>query len=223
MKLYLVRHGDPNYADDCLTPLGRVQAAAAAERLKGEGIEKLFSSTCGRAVETAGYTARALGLEEPEQLHFMREFSWGARSGEEIFDHGRPWSISDKLAADNESNMDADWAKSRYFENNYIMDFYDDLVMGTDKFLESLGVKREGLYYRVKNCPYKTVALFSHGGSSSALISHVFNLPYTFVTSAICPECTAITVISFAEGQECTVAPKFELCNDARHILGLSV
>ena len=223
MKLYLVRHGDPNYADDCLTPLGRVQAAAAAERLKDSGIEKIYSSTCGRAVETAGYTAKLLGIEDIEQLHFMREFSWGARSGEEIYDHGRPWSISDKLAADNESNMERDWAQSRYYENNYLMDFYNDLVSGVDELLSGLGVKREGLYYRVENCPYNTVALFSHGGSSSALLSHVFNLPYPFVTSAICPECTAITVISFAQGKNCTVAPKFEVCNDARHIEGLSV
>ena len=62
MRIILVRHGHPNYADDCLTPLGRKHAAAAAQRLRDEGIQKIFSSTCGRAMETARHTADLLGL-----------------------------------------------------------------------------------------------------------------------------------------------------------------
>ena len=34
MILYFVRHGHPNYKHDCLTDLGKLQAAAAAERLR---------------------------------------------------------------------------------------------------------------------------------------------------------------------------------------------
>lgn len=222
MKLILVRHGDPNYADDCLTPLGHLQARAAAERLAGEGIEKIYSSSCGRAVETAEYTARALGIPEVEQLDFMREISWGARYGEELYSHGHPWDVSDKMAAENRDFMDPDWRDGEYFANNYIMDHYDSMVPCIDALLAGLGVVREGLYYRVKNCPYTAVALFSHGGSSSVLLSRVFNLPLPFVTSAICPECTAITVVTFAQGKETAVAPRFEIMNDARHIRGIS-
>ena len=57
MRIILVRHGHPDYANDCLTPLGRLHAAAAAQRLQDEGIQKIFSSTCGRAMETARHTA----------------------------------------------------------------------------------------------------------------------------------------------------------------------
>ncbi|MBO5501197.1 MAG: histidine phosphatase family protein, partial [Clostridia bacterium] len=57
MRIILVRHGHPDYANDCLTPLGRKHAAAAAQRLRDEGIQKIFSSTCGRAMETAQHTA----------------------------------------------------------------------------------------------------------------------------------------------------------------------
>ena len=34
MKLLIVRHGEPNYEDDCLTEKGRREATALAERLK---------------------------------------------------------------------------------------------------------------------------------------------------------------------------------------------
>ena len=38
MRIIFIRHGAPDYARDCLTETGRIQAAAAAERLAGEGI-----------------------------------------------------------------------------------------------------------------------------------------------------------------------------------------
>ena len=74
MLIYFVRHGHPDYKNDCLTELGKRQAAAAAERLRSSGIEKIISSTNGRAVETAEYTARALGLEV-DARDFLREIS----------------------------------------------------------------------------------------------------------------------------------------------------
>ena len=53
MRIVFVRHGHPNYEKDCLTDLGRLHAAAAAERLAAEGITEIYSSTCGRAYETS--------------------------------------------------------------------------------------------------------------------------------------------------------------------------
>ena len=63
MKIIFVRHGHPNYELNCLTELGHQQAAAVAQRLINEGIEEIYSSPYGRAIETAEHTAAALGLE----------------------------------------------------------------------------------------------------------------------------------------------------------------
>ena len=38
MRIIFVRHGHPDYVHDCLTDLGHLQATAAAERLRDEGI-----------------------------------------------------------------------------------------------------------------------------------------------------------------------------------------
>ena len=53
MRIVFVRHGEPDYARDCLTENGKIQAALAAERLREEGIEEIYSSPLGRAAETA--------------------------------------------------------------------------------------------------------------------------------------------------------------------------
>ena len=54
MRIIFVRHGEPDYRNDCLTDLGRLQAQAAAERLREEGIEEIWSSPLGRAAESNG-------------------------------------------------------------------------------------------------------------------------------------------------------------------------
>ena len=57
MRIIFVRHGHPDYKKDCLTALGHLHAQAAAQRLEGEKIAKIFSSSCGRAYETAEHIA----------------------------------------------------------------------------------------------------------------------------------------------------------------------
>ena len=61
MRIIFVRHGEPDYARDCLTPTGKRQAAAAARRLEREGIQEIYASPMGRARETAQFTADLLG------------------------------------------------------------------------------------------------------------------------------------------------------------------
>ena len=53
MILYYVRHGDPIYDPNQLTPLGHRQAEAAAKRLAAHGIDQIFTSPSNRARQTA--------------------------------------------------------------------------------------------------------------------------------------------------------------------------
>ena len=62
MRIIFVRHGHPNYEKDCLTELGHRHAEAAALRLRNEGVERIYSSTCGRAFETAQHLGDLIGL-----------------------------------------------------------------------------------------------------------------------------------------------------------------
>ena len=96
MRIVFVRHGEPDYAHDCLTPLGELQAKAAAERLREEGIGAIYTSPQGRARQTADAAAEVLGLT-PQTLDFMHELHWGSADGEETYADGHPWHIADEL------------------------------------------------------------------------------------------------------------------------------
>jgi len=68
MRIIFVRHGHPNYEKDCLTPLGRQHAAAAAERLKDEGICRICGLHSGTASTISPPTSTPVtSAPEPEQ------------------------------------------------------------------------------------------------------------------------------------------------------------
>ena len=49
MLLYFIRHGDPIYVPDSLTPLGHRQAEAVGRRLALHGLDAVYSSPSNRA------------------------------------------------------------------------------------------------------------------------------------------------------------------------------
>lgn len=224
MRIIFVRHGHPNYVNDCLTELGHKHAAAAAERLKDEGIVEIYSSTCGRAYETAEYTAKQYGLPIVK-CDFMREISWGSVDNEPLVFDGHPWSTVDDMVAKGKSILNPDWAKEEPFVRNKMVDYVGNIAVALDEWLKKLGYKREGLYYRVAEdaSTNKTIAAFGHGGAGSAIFSHLFNLPYPFVCTTLNQDYTGITIVEFPDTPGALVKPRFEIMNDARHIKELKI
>ena len=222
MRIIFVRHGHPDYAHDCLTELGRKHAAAAARRLQDEGIEAIYSSTHGRAMETASHLAEALHLPVTG-CDFMREINWGSVDGEPLFADGHPWDTVDRMVAQGESLVDPDWQNSETFRRNRVVQCVEKVAAGTDAWLATLGYTREGLYYRAGKDTKRTIAAFGHGGASTAILAHLFNLPFPFVTSTMGPDYTGITIVELPDVEGALVKPRLEMLNDARHIRGLTV
>lgn len=222
MRIVFVRHGHPDYVNDCLTDLGRKHASAAALRLKDEGIGQIFSSTCGRAYETASHLARSLFLPIVK-CDFMREISWGSADGEPLFEDGHPWSTVDRMVAEGKSMLDPAWQNSEEFSRNKLIGCAERIALAVDQWMNQLGYTREGLYYRVTGDTRKTVAAFGHGGASTVILSHLFNLPFPFVCTAMGPDYTGITIVTLPDTPGQLVTPRFELMNDARHIRDLKI
>ena len=221
MRIIFVRHGEPDYAHDSLTEHGRIQAAAAAERLREEGIEEIYASCLGRAQETAAAVSRVLDLPV-ETLDFMRELHWGSTDGEELFHNGHPWDIADELVRQGWDLTNPAWREHPYFARNRVTAEADHVAEKTDEWLETLGYRREGLYYRCirPDREQKTVALFSHGGSSAAAMGHILNLQFPYACALFHLEFTGITILRLDRNPGSMTLPCMELCNDGRHIRG---
>lgn len=221
MRIIFVRHGEPDYVHDCLTETGRIQAEACAQRLKAEGIEEIYASPLGRAAETAAALSAVLGLPV-RTLDFMRELHWGSTDGSPLFADGHPWDVVNELARQGWDLTNPAWREHPCFVRNLVTAEVDRVAEKTDEWLRSLGYERSGAYYRCLRPDNRqmTVALFSHGGSSSAAMGHMLNWTFPYACGLLHLEFTGITVIRLDRTPGSITPPCLELANDGRHIRG---
>ena len=217
MRMVFVRHGHPDYNNDCLTDLGHCQAEAVANRLSGEKFHQIYSSTCGRALQTAEHVANLHNLKV-EHCDFMRELKWGTIDGEPIIQNGHPWYTAEEMVMKGQDTLRLNWENEEPFCRNKVVLHGRVAWQGFDSLLSDLGYERDGNFYRVCRENKNTYAMVSHGGSSSAVISHIFNIPFPFFCQMVRLDFTSITTVSFCGELGNLVAPRFEILNDARHI-----
>ena len=80
------------------------------------------------------------------------------------------------------------------------------------------GYTRDGAYYRCERDNRRTVALFSHGGSSVAMMARLLNVPFPYLCQTMHIHFTGITILRFDSRAGSTQLPVLELVNDGRHI-----
>ena len=222
MKIIFVRHGHPDYRKDCLTEIGHLHGEAVGLRLRDEKIDRICSSSCGRARETAEHIAKYHALSV-ETFDFMREIGWGSIDGTELYKNGHPWYTIDDMIEKGEPLNDPDFAKGERFGNNTTIFDIERVAKGFDEWLASFGYVREGNYYRVQKKNDERVVMASHSGSSTAALARLFSLPFPLMTAIVRPDYTAITVVCM-EGEEGKLTvPHFELVNDTKHIEGIDI
>lgn len=214
MRIIFVRHGEPDYARDCLTDEGHRQAQAAARRLSGEGISKIYASPCGRAAQTAAATAARLGLPVTT-LDFMHEISWG---GKGIPHGGHPWTLGDRLLAEGFDFDAQDWRGHPWFKGNVATEYYARIAAAFDALMLEHGYRHEGRRFRCAGGTDETIAVFSHGGSGACALAHLLNLPFPYVCSVMPYDFTSIIILDFPVEDGAPVFPRIELFNDAAHI-----
>ncbi len=173
-------------------------------------------------METAQHTADLLGLDI-SPCPFMREIFWGPTGQESILEGGHPWFVSWAHVAEGLSLLDRDWPLKDPYCKSQIVASVDRVTQEFDAWLAALGYAREGEHYRVTGEDTdKTVAMFSHAGSSSAVLSHMFNIPFPQFVGMIPLEFTSVTTVTLSGKPGELICPRMVVGNDARHIEGIS-
>jgi probable phosphoglycerate mutase len=226
MRIVFIRHGDPNYEKDCLTPLGKKEALVVAKRLKKIGteepaakIKKIYSSPLGRARQTADAAAKILRLDI-ETLDYMKEISW---SGDDLPCGGHPWTLSGWLV--DKENFDFaknDWRTHPYFKDNQARLDCQNIAAGIDQFLSRYGYRHEGNRLFCERGTDETVAIFAHGGSIACVFAHLMGMPLPYALSSMFLAHTSISVLNFPSRPGEWIHPILELFNDAAHIIPLT-
>lgn len=223
MIFYYIRHGDPIYNPDSLTPLGERQAEAIAKRLARYGLDKVYASTSNRAILTSKPTCEILKLE-PELLDFANEMhAWKDLTIKKddgndtwLFHHPEIFNLFNSPEI---RNMGDQWFNHPRFEGHNYENGINRIYNEADAFLKTLGYEhiRYTGKYKVLNPNNQRVALFAHQGFFLAFMSCVLDIPYPQFSTHFDTTHSGLTVVEFKEVDGYCV-PKILTLSDQSHI-----
>ncbi len=210
MILFYVRHGDPIYSPDQLTPHGHRQADAVAKRLALYGVDEVYSSSSIRAMETAQPTCELTG-KTLQTVDWMHERYCHDAFSVPIVPGGRLtwlWSQSDfsRLLCSREVREMGDrWHEHPAFRDCGFHDYYRDFKQKFDTWIASLGYEHDrerGMYRIATEQTDRRVALFAHEGMGKLFMSELLDIPYPYYVEHFEMKHTGMTVIHFDGGRE---------------------
>lgn len=223
MLLYYVRHGDPIYNPDSLTPLGHRQAEAVAKRLAVHGIDEIYASTSNRALLTAKPTCEIIGkeaipLDWCHEMHAAKDFfvDNGAGKSSWVFHQQR---YIEKFASKEIVNLGLKWYNHPDFANMTFKEGVERTKKQAFEFLSQLGFcydEEKGMY-KSSICGNKRIALFAHQGFGLLFLSTITLIPYPTFCTRFDMTHTGVTVIEFPE-TEGYILPKILTLSNDSHI-----
>lgn len=209
MILYYIRHGDPIYNPDMLTPLGHKQAEAVAKRLALYGVDEIYSSSSVRAMETAQHTCE-LTKKTLSTLDWLHEKYVLECFCVPLVPGGRDtwlWTQPDcvKLLCSREVREMGDrWYEHPAFAEMKFHDYYMGFKEKFDEWMASIGCEHDrerGMYKIAPENKEKRVALFAHEGMGKLFMSELLDIPYPYYVEHFEMKHTGMTVIYFDEGR----------------------
>ena len=220
MLFFYIRHGDPIYNPDSLTPLGERQAEAVAKRLAVYGVDKIYASTSNRAIMTATPTAQIL-KKDITKLDFCNEnHAW--KDFTVVCETGRRWAFQDKetrklFCSEEVLALRDKWFTHSAFKENRFEDGVKRVADESDAFFKSLGfehIKGTGTY-KVLRENNERVALFAHQGFGLAFLSSILDIPYPVFAMHFDTSHTGMTVIEFRNEDGISIPQILTLANDS--------
>jgi len=181
MDLYLVRHGEPDWAPDRiarndpeLTPLGRDQATRVARELASIGaVDRLWVSPMTRAMQTSVPITKSLGTER-EVHDWLHEIAnppqWDGSPAEEI----DRWFEKVNLRS-----MDDLWEGLGPGGESFL-DFHQRVCGGLVETLASCGARplKEGRpHLWAVDEPAIRVVVVAHAGANAVILGRLLGLP----------------------------------------------
>ena len=223
MLFFYIRHGEPTYHPDCLTPMGHKQAEAVAKRLAFYGLDKVYASTSVRARQTAEPVCELLG-KELQLLEFCHEHLAWEELTVNLEDGGKTWLCAHKeskyiMSQPEVRNLGDKWYEHPAFAGYNYKKGMDRIADAADEFFRSLGYEHERGTgkYKVLQPNDDRVALFAHAGFGSAFMSNLLDIPYPMFSFHFDMCHSGVTVIDFSD-EGGYAFPKVLTYSDDAHI-----
>lgn len=217
MKLVIVRHADPNYELDTLTPTGWQEAEILSDRISKLDVKAFYVSPLGRAQDTASLTLKKMG-RTAQTLDWLREFP--ARMTKDW--EQEPSVIWDWLP---EAWMNRpgfhhpdNWMHEPEFEQAGVPALADRVAKGLDALLADHGYVRDGNWYRAEKANEDTIVLFCHFGLECMLLWHLLGISPMILWHGLCAAPTSVSTIYTEERREGIASFRMAAFGDVSHL-----
>ena len=220
MRLFIVRHADPDYPNNTITPAGHLEAQALVPRMVKLAPDRLYSSPLGRAIHTGEYSAKALGMtmgvEDWTQeipgvdIQLERWGPWGKMVA---------WDVPGELIRGQLPLPTYDtWQRQPWYQDNKVIAAFEAIKKSSDSFLARHGYVREGGRYRIEQANKEKIVIFCHGGFGLTWLAHLLEIPLAMMWSGFWLAPTSVTTILFDQRSPQWAVPRcIGLC-DTSHL-----
>lgn len=207
MILYIIRHADPDYENNTITPFGWEEANALADWLKDMPIDKIYTSPLGRAIDTAAPTCKIKGMT-PEILPWTFE----------SMDYMESHRLTQESQCRYKFSLQTGAFDFEDFMDNDRMKTIEEMKKNSDEFLASLGYVREGIFYKVVQPNDEHIAVFCHGGFGAEWIAHLLGIAPGLMFPAIWLNTSSVTTFEFPASSNGYIRPLLKYLNEIHHI-----
>jgi len=218
MQLFIIRHGDPDYANDTLTSAGQLEAAALATRMATQiRPDRLYSSPMGRARATMRPTAEALSLPGTI-LDWAAELSLWNQDGP-LGPRQALWDVpGHRIRQAPPLPTHETWHLHPPFHDPAVRKDFERVQAASDDFLAGLGYRREGGRYACIAPHRQKIAVFCHGGLGLTWLAHLLEIPLSLMWSGFWLPPSSVTTILFDERDPAWSTPRCLGLGDISHL-----
>lgn len=218
MRILIIRHGDPDYEHDSLTPKGWKEAEYLSERISKMDIAAFYVSPLGRARDTASLTLKKMNRTATE-CQWLREFAPTIQRPD-VTDRRMiswDWLPQDWTKEEDFYRRDLWYTQNAMLEGK-VKNEYDWVVTNFDALLAKHGYVRSGENYHVEKASNDTLVFFCHFGLECVLLSHLMNVSPMILWHHTCAAPTSVTTIYTEERRKGTAIFRVAGFGDISHL-----
>lgn len=217
MKLMIVRHADPDYSIDSLTPVGWEEARLLAERMAKLDITDFYVSPLGRARDTASLTLEKMD-RKAEVCPWLREFEAPIYKP----DSPKPGCTWDWLPQDwtvEPRYYDPDrWTEPEVMQAGDVAGQADWVASHLDAVLAAHGYGRDGNLYRAVRPNTDTLAFFCHFGVECVMLGHLLHVSPMVLWHGMCAAPSSVTILNTEERRKGIASFRMSTFGDTSHL-----
>lgn len=217
MRIIIIRHADPDYERDNLTPIGKKEALFLAKRLMKTEIDDIYCSTLGRAKATiAPYLKKS--KKSAQYKDWLKEFDSPVKIPY-LENEKSCWDLMPRFVEDNPILYSTEnWHEADFIKNSNLYEDFCNVTENLDAILKLNGYERLKYNYKVNNSNHKTLVFCCHYGVGSVLLSHLINCsPYTLWQNTVLLP-SSVSILHTEERQEGIASFRMSALGDTSHI-----